>query len=122
MTLLKTAAQRTADKIQANVADMLNRIAGCNDWGYTAFWADPINVAAALGPVGGAIMALHPLLSQVRVVACLAAGIAVKFPGIQLTPGADPTKAASYVPCIPPGWTYTVNADGSLAIVNTNGG
>ena len=122
MALLKTPAQKTADKIQANIADMLNRIAGCNDWGYTAFWADPINVAAALGPAGAAIMALHPMLSTVRVVAYLAAGLPINFPGIQLTPGADPTLAGSYVPCIPAGWTYSVNSDGSLAVVNTSGG
>jgi hypothetical protein len=90
-----------------------------SDSGYSAFWADPVNVAAAWGPVGAAIMQLHPMLSQVRVIAYLAAGLPINFPGIQLTPGADPTLASSYVPCIPPGWAYSINADGSLAIVKT---
>ncbi len=120
MALLKTPAQKTADTILGNVADMLNRIATVNDSGYRAFWADPVAVAAALGPVGVNIMTLHAQLSMVRVVAYLAAGLPVNFPGIQLTPGADPTQASSYTPCIPPGWTYTVNSDGSLAIVSTS--
>ncbi len=119
MALLKTPAQKTADTILGNVADMLNRIALVNDSGYNAFWADPVAVAAGLGPVGVNIMALHAQLSMVRVVACMAAGVAINFPGIQLIPGADPTQASSYMPCIPAGWTYTVNSDGSLAIVKT---
>jgi hypothetical protein len=122
MALLKTPAQKTADKILANVADLLNRIALVNDSGYNAFWADPVNVAAALGPVGVNIMRLHALLSQVRVVANLAAALPVSFPGIALTPGVDPTQAESYVSCLPAGWTYSVNSDGSLALVSTGGG
>ena len=96
MALLKTPAQKAADKILADVRALLNKIALVDDSGYNAFWADPADIAAALGPAGVGVFTLHAMLNMVRVQAALLAGLPISFPGVALTPGADPTQAASY--------------------------
>lgn len=105
----QTSAQQAAEKIRQDSAELLQHMARVTDQGYQAFWADPVAIAAALGADAPAIFAVHAALNQIRVQVCLHDGLPLNFPGVDPNP--------PYGPVIPPGWTYTINADGTLALV-----
>jgi hypothetical protein len=92
---------------------------------YRISCVNPITFCKQLGTDAVALFTLHAACNQLRVQALLHDGQTVndtngvQIPGVVLTAGADPTLAASYVPQLPPGYTFVYNQDGTVTATKT---